>query len=693
MYKIESLEAMSENELVDIAKSMGLKKIDPSKKQDLIYRIIDEQAVAMATASASEKKQRVKKEPKAKKEKKADEVKEEAKKEAKAKKETKAKKESASQKTTKTKKTESKIELVEETQNEQSTIEVVDAVDDKEKVEATTPAKTRRRTKTKQVEDSQQLTIDAVVAETEQPSEPTKPVEEELDEKDMLTMLPPLAKDEEPKAPELDEDAIKPENKETQSPAEQNSDNETQKNEFRPKENSSFGSFFPRAEGRRFVPRTQREKEEAAAAAAIAAAKAPIVLGEPGKEHQEKQHQQQGKQNKKQKNRNKQQQQQSQQQPAEPLYNFDGFLTANGVLEVMPDGYGFLRSSDYNYLSSPDDVYVTQSQIKTFALKTGDVVECTIRPPREGEKYFPMSNVLSVNGRQPGFIRDRVAFEHLTPLFPDEKFDLTSGKTCNLSTRVVDMFSPIGKGQRGLIVAPPKTGKTILLKDIANAIAENHPETYIMILLIDERPEEVTDMSRSVNAEVIASTFDEPADRHVKIASIVLEKAKRMVECGHDVVILLDSITRLARAYNTVSPASGKILSGGVDANALQKPKRFFGAARNIENGGSLTIIATALTETSSKMDEVIFEEFKGTGNMELQLDRKLSNKRIFPAVDIMASSTRRDDLLIHPEMRNRMWILRRFLSDRNSIEAMEFIKDRMERTSSNEELLFTMGD
>ena len=684
---------MSENELVDIAKSMGLKKIDPSKKQDLIYRIIDEQAVAMATASASEKKQRVKKEPKAKKEKKADEVKEEAKKEAKAKKETKAKKESASQKTTKTKKTESKIELVEETQNEQSTIEVVDAVDDKEKVEATTPAKTRRRTKTKQVEDSQQLTIDAVVAETEQPSEPTKPVEEELDEKDMLTMLPPLAKDEEPKAPELDEDAIKPENKETQSPAEQNSDNETQKNEFRPKENSSFGSFFPRAEGRRFVPRTQREKEEAAAAAAIAAAKAPIVLGEPGKEHQEKQHQQQGKQNKKQKNRNKQQQQQSQQQPAEPLYNFDGFLTANGVLEVMPDGYGFLRSSDYNYLSSPDDVYVTQSQIKTFALKTGDVVECTIRPPREGEKYFPMSNVLSVNGRQPGFIRDRVAFEHLTPLFPDEKFDLTSGKTCNLSTRVVDMFSPIGKGQRGLIVAPPKTGKTILLKDIANAIAENHPETYIMILLIDERPEEVTDMSRSVNAEVIASTFDEPADRHVKIASIVLEKAKRMVECGHDVVILLDSITRLARAYNTVSPASGKILSGGVDANALQKPKRFFGAARNIENGGSLTIIATALTETSSKMDEVIFEEFKGTGNMELQLDRKLSNKRIFPAVDIMASSTRRDDLLIHPEMRNRMWILRRFLSDRNSIEAMEFIKDRMERTSSNEELLFTMGD
>ena len=320
------------------------------------------------------------------------------------------------------------------------------------------------------------------------------------------------------------------------------------------------------------------------------------------------------------------------------------------------------------------------------------MVECTIRPPRENEKYFPLSQVLRVNGRTPRFIRDRIAFEHLTPLFPDEKFDLTSGKTCNLSTRVVDMFAPIGKGQRGLIVAPPKTGKTILLKDIANAIAENHPETYIMILLIDERPEEVTDMRRTVRAEVIASTFDEPADRHVRIAGIVLEKAKRMVECGHDVVILLDSITRLARAYNTCAPGSGKILSGGVDANALQKPKRFFGAARNIENGGSLTIIATALTETSSKMDEVIFEEFKGTGNMELQLDRKLSNKRIFPAEDIIASSTRRDDLLIRAENLNRMWILRNFLSDRNSIEAMEFIKERMERTRDNDELLRIMN-
>ena len=357
----------------------------------------------------------------------------------------------------------------------------------------------------------------------------------------------------------------------------------------------------------------------------------------------------------------------------------------------MPDGYGFLRSSDYNYLNSPDDVYVAQSQIKQYGLKNGDVVEGGIRPPREGEKYFPLCKVISVNGLQPEMIRDRVPFEHLVPLFPDEKFDLTSGRSCNISTRVVDMFAPIGKGQRALIVAPPKTGKTILLKDIANAIAENHPETYIIMLLIDERPEEVTDMARSVNAEVIASTFDEPAERHVKIAGIVLEKAKRLVECGHDVVIMLDSITRLARAYNTVSPASGKILSGGVDANALQRPKRFFGAARNIEGGGSLTIIATALTETSSKMDEVIFEEFKGTGNMELQLDRKLSNKRIYPAVDIIASSTRRDDLLINQEILNRMWILRNYLGDMNSLEAMEFIKKRMEMTRNNEELLVTM--
>jgi len=375
-------------------------------------------------------------------------------------------------------------------------------------------------------------------------------------------------------------------------------------------------------------------------------------------------------------------------------FEFEGILVGSGCLEIMPDGYGFLRSSDYNYLASPDDVYVSQSQIKLFGLKTGDVVLGPIRPPKEGEKYFPLVKVEKINGREPSFVRDRLSFEHLTPLFPEEKFNLTGNKQyANTSVRVVDMFSPIGKGQRGLIVAQPKTGKTVLLKDIANAIAANHPEVYMIVLLIDERPEEVTDMARSVNAEVIASTFDEPADRHVKIASIVLEKAKRMVECGHDVVILLDSITRLARAYNTVAPASGKVLSGGVDANALHKPKRFFGAARNIENGGSLTIIATALTETGSKMDEVIFEEFKGTGNMELQLDRKLSNKRIFPAVDITASSTRRDDLLLDKQTQDRLWILRRYLADMNSLEAMDFLKGRLEKTASNEEFLASMND
>ena len=378
--------------------------------------------------------------------------------------------------------------------------------------------------------------------------------------------------------------------------------------------------------------------------------------------------------------------------PVEKPYEFDDILQGVGVLEIMPDGYGFLRSSDYNYLSSPDDIYVSQSQIKLFGLKTGDVVEGIIRPPKEGEKYFPLVKVSKINGLNPELVRDRISFDHLTPLFPDEKFKLCKGYNDNLSARVVDLFSPIGKGQRALIVAQPKTGKTILMKDIANAIAENHPEVYMIMLLIDERPEEVTDMARSVKAEVIASTFDEPAERHVKIAGIVLEKAKRMVECGHDVVIFLDSITRLARAYNTVSPASGKVLSGGVDANALHKPKRFFGAARNIEGGGSLTIIATALIDTGSKMDEVIFEEFKGTGNMELQLDRNLSNKRIFPAVNITASSTRRDDLLLDKTTLDRMWILRKYLADMNPIEAMDFVKDRLEKTKDNEEFLMSMN-
>lgn len=388
-----------------------------------------------------------------------------------------------------------------------------------------------------------------------------------------------------------------------------------------------------------------------------------------------------------------QQESYSQQEETTPLYDFTDLITANGVLEVMPDGYGFLRSSDYNYLSSPDDVYVSTLQIKNFGLKTGDVVQCHVRPPHDGEKYFPLTSIDKINGREPLDVRDRIAFEHLTPLFPEEKFNICGDKaTTNLSTRIVDLFSPIGKGQRALIVAQPKTGKTILMKDIANAIAANHPEAYLMMLLIDERPEEVTDMARTVNAEVIASTFDEPAERHVKIAGIVLEKAKRMVECGHDVVIFLDSITRLARAYNTVSPASGKVLTGGVDANALQKPKRFFGAARNIEGGGSLTIIATALIDTGSKMDEVIFEEFKGTGNMELQLDRSLSNKRIFPAVNLVASSTRRDDLLQDKTTLDRMWILRKYIADMNPIEAMNSIHDRMSQTRDNEEFLLSMN-
>ncbi len=389
------------------------------------------------------------------------------------------------------------------------------------------------------------------------------------------------------------------------------------------------------------------------------------------------------------------------QQPSQPKqveakepdksYDFEGVISQTGALEIMQEGYGFLRSSDYNYLTSPDDIYVSQSQIKLFGLKTGDTVHGIIRPPKEGEKYFPLVKVVEINGRSPEYIRDRVPFEHLTPLFPDEKFNI-AGKSSSISSRVVDMFAPIGKGQRGLIVAQPKTGKTMLLKDIANAIAANHPEVYMIILLIDERPEEVTDMARSVNAEVISSTFDEPAERHVRIANMVLEKAKRLVECGHDVVILLDSITRLARAYNTVAPASGKVLSGGVDANALHKPKRFFGAARNIEEGGSLTILATALTDTGSKMDDVIFEEFKGTGNMELQLDRKLSNRRVFPSVDILASSTRREDLLLEKAMLDKIWVLRNFLNGMNSVEAMEFVRDRLSKTNSNEEFIISMN-
>ena len=411
----------------------------------------------------------------------------------------------------------------------------------------------------------------------------------------------------------------------------------------------------------------------------------------PKKATQDKTQKTQDRRQKNQQNQQRNQQNRRNENKGFVEFEFEGIISSEGVLEIMPDGYGFLRSSDYNYLSSPDDIYVSHSQIKLFGLKTGDTVRGEVRPPKEGEKYFPLTKIDNINGRDPGYVRDRVSFEHLTPLFPDEKFNIAENKP-GTAARVIDLFSPIGKGQRGLIVAQPKTGKTVLLKEVANSIAKNHPEVYMIVLLIDERPEEVTDMARTVNAEVVSSTFDEPADRHVKVANIVLEKAKRMVECGHDVVILLDSITRLARAYNTVSPASGKVLSGGIDANALHKPKRFFGAARNIENGGSLTIIATALVDTGSKMDEVIFEEFKGTGNMEMQLDRKIANKRIYPAIDLVNSSTRREDLLMGKEELQRMWIMRKHLADMTPLEAMEFLKDRIQRTDNNAEFLISMN-
>ena len=702
MYNISDLQSMPDANLVEVAKSMGLKKANPDKREELIYHILDQQAINLAANAPEEAPRRRGRKPKNPN--------------ANAERPAEAQQAEASE------------------QNAQDSADA--AASEQPKRRGRKPGQ-RRQAPAQELAlpmapDAEPAMLPAAEADNEQlqesepqsnqPNQPRrrgrKPKNQQA-QPDQDAVQSPMAADEEAEAvAEVPENsvavaagAILPEaeseaaidrmeadqaNKDAQANApqpgfahRQNRAGNQPEQQGRPKVfgrkvDESFGTFFPHAAGKSFTPRSQREREEAAAAAAAA----PIMIREPQAEKPQAQPA------KSKKAKKKEMLAQKQAIAAIPTYNFADFLQAAGVLEIVPEGYGFLRSSDFNYLASPDDIYVTQAQIKAYGLKTGDVVECTINPPKEGDKYFPMNKAVKINGRSPEFIRDRVPFEHLTPLFPDEKFDLTGGKTTNnISTRVVDMFAPIGKGQRALIVAPPKTGKTILLKDIANAIAENHPEVYIMILLIDERPEEGTDMSRSVNAEVIASTFDEPADRHVKIAGIVLEKAKRMVECGHDVVILLDSITRLARAYNTAQPASGKILSGGVDANALQKPKRFFGAARNIEGGGSLTIIATALTETSSKMDEVIFEEFKGTGNMELQLDRKLSNKRIFPAVDIIASSTRRDDLLLRQETLNRMWILRRFLSDRNSIEAMEFIKERMDRTSDNDELLRTMGD
>ena len=666
---------MPDEQLKSVAEGLGLKKIDLSRRDELMFRVLDQQAVAEAAVPARGRR-------------KADSGEEEAadklpRKRGRKKKETVDDGDKAP------------AMQVEEAPAAAGDAPKADSAP-AENAPAVVEKKRRGRPPKKKVaEEPQAEAVKAPVATDNDTAVISNDSTTDAEKADKATADTGA---ETPAQPE----AVSANNTEEPSSAEApaaRENGEPRKRDFSPRNDSSLGEFFPRSQGRKFVPRSQREQnhpnqqnqqnqpQQRQQAHIHQQHNTPqpggtIQLTEPNQVTQQPQ-QNQGKKNKK--NRFNQQAQDN------AAYNFYDILEVTGVLEIVPEGYGFLRSADFNYLASPDDVYVTQPQIKSFGLRQGDVVEATVRPPREGEKYFPLTGVKRVNGRGLEFVRDRVAFEHLTPLFPDEKFDITSGRSCTLSTRVVDMFSPIGKGQRGLIVAPPKTGKTLLLKDIANAIAENHPETYIMILLIDERPEEVTDMQRSVNAEVIASTFDEPADHHVKIAGIVLEKAKRLVESGHDVVVFLDSITRLARAYNTVAPASGKILSGGVDANALQKPKRFFGAARNIEGGGSLTIIATALTETSSKMDEVIFEEFKGTGNMELQLDRRLANKRIFPAVDVTLSSTRRDDLLYSPALANRIWIMRKFLADMNCIEAMELLQNRMTRYGTNEALLQNM--
>ena len=666
MYNIIQLNDKNLSELQTIAQELGIKKTESLKKEELVYKILDEQAIAGATKKVA-----------------ADKLKEERKGGDKqkrsrvtVKKENNDKVFSANKngdltksKTEETPKEQPKVV----TPKEQGTTTAAAAATSEKPASAPKRKPGRpRKVKEEAAEIAEQET--PAIAEPELNFEP-KPVK--VEPKAPKEIVP----DESPILTEAEDDFIPIEDLPTEkielpseligkfeatkaetpvAPAEQHAPMQQQRPRLRPRENNANNNNNNNRAGYQQRPAVQPQRPAQ-----------PYNAGDNYAPVAE------------------------QRKPAEreKAYEFDDILTGTGVLEIMQDGYGFLRSSDYNYLSSPDDIYVSQSQIKLFGLKTGDVVEGVIRPPKEGEKYFPLVKVAKINGRDPAFVRDRVPFEHLTPLFPDEKFNLCKGGySDSMSARVVDLFAPIGKGQRALIVAQPKTGKTILMKDIANAIAANHPEVYMIMLLIDERPEEVTDMARTVNAEVIASTFDEPAERHVKIAGIVLEKAKRMVECGHDVVIFLDSITRLARAYNTVSPASGKVLSGGVDANALHKPKRFFGAARNIEGGGSLTILATALIDTGSKMDEVIFEEFKGTGNMELQLDRNLSNKRIFPAVNIVASSTRRDDLLQDKQTLDRMWILRKYLADMNPIEAMDFVKDRMEKTRDNDEFLMSMN-
>lgn len=695
MYNIDQLNAMEEERVRSIASEMGMKKTDSAPRQEVEYYILDNQAITSAKEIAEKSAVQTKKRGRRPKKESDNKGREEKPSEtgtpatltAVADTEAVQKPKKRGRKP-KAKNNEEQASLFDISDNNTSGQTAAQPIQDTETSTAQSPESTLPET-------TDQMPLQP------QPKrrgrKPKKQIEENVEEEVDATPVPEsdivtyIDKDQTAEAAEqtpmepvpVAESTTVTEEKADNVPEQKQPAPITGKKTFRAAgvKDTSLGTFFPQASTRKFTPRTQRQIEEEQ----IAISPAPLILEEP-----KAMPQQQSKRTQQKTIRGQRQQAFVHQQ--QDFFPFNDIITATGVLEIMPEGFGFLRSSDYNYLASPDDVYVAQNFIKQYALKSGDVVECTLNPPRDGEKYFPLGKVLRVNGQNPLTVRDRIPFEHLTPLFPEEKFDITSGPMANISTRIVDMFAPIGKGQRALIVAPPKTGKTILLKDIANAIASNHPDTYIIMLLIDERPEEVTDMARSVNAEVIASTFDEPAERHVKIAGIVLEKAKRLVESGHDVVIMLDSITRLARAYNTVSPASGKILSGGVDANALQRPKRFFGAARNIENGGSLTIIATALTETSSKMDEVIFEEFKGTGNMELQLDRKLSNKRLFPAVDIIASSTRREDLLTNPEILNRMWLLRKYISDMNSIEALEFIKKQMEMTKSNLEILHNMN-
>jgi transcription termination factor Rho len=677
MYEIEELRSKLLAELKDIAKQYGVKKVDSFKKEELIFQILDAQAinppkevvnqekrsnrprtrkpntpvtdsqrpVASSTLpeQSSPRKVPVNQEP----------VKEKQPSEDKS---------NTNKVRGKKRKVESKSEVKSEN-NAKSSGDFNTDIDLTFELPFQHPAiKTDSRTNTPRSSDVESLAASSPIKQSFSPIKPSNPIKEADDRKNSEAPVE-TEKQKSFKTNEPQDNSAKKENVN----AERNREKRIDQSQNQPRRN--------------FVKEERNQQENN-----------PRNTSQGNQNYKSNQNQNQGQNNQNRKEANGNAHKQSESRQKELVYEFEGIISAEGVLEIMSDGYGFLRSSDYNYLNSPDDIYVSQSQIKLFGLKTGDTVQGGIRPPKENEKYFPLIKVEKINGRDPAAVRDRVPFDFLTPLFPQEKFSLTGHSQANVSTRVIDLFAPIGKGQRGLIVAQPKTGKTILLQDIANAIAANHPEVFLIVLLIDERPEEVTEMARNVKAEVISSTFDEPAERHVKVAGIALEKAKRMVECGHDVVILLDSITRLARAFNTVAPASGKVLSGGVDANALHKPKRFFGAARNIENGGSLSIIATALIDTGSKMDEVIFEEFKGTGNMELQLDRRISNKRIFPSIDIVASGTRREDLLMDKDMMNRVWVMRKFISDMTPVEAMEFLLDKMRYTKTNEEFLLSMN-